>query len=211
MAFATFEDRLKWIVGLTKWQFSIPVNAYLPLVQIIKGFDTTTWVFQASVDGTPTSVKCCFDRGHNSWKIYLGAHSPYKDIFTVSDLDAFAHGFEHNMKDGAVDWPKWSERPLDWSTYFEARQALEYYAGEADWNFDEFAIIFIARTTWEGSDTDIVKIVNGGGYSEYYAEIAYTPQNRTTVRLLGTETLTTRKQSAIQTYISDYMAEEYDD
>lgn len=211
MAFATFEDRLKWIVGMARWQFSIPLDAYLPLVQIIKGFEVTTWVFQINVDDKPTPIKCCFERGYNSWKIYLGDHSPYKDIFTITDLEAFSHGFESKMKDGDVDWSKWSNRPLDWSTYFESRQALKGVAGESGLDFDDFSIIFIARTTWGGADTDIVKIVNGDEYAEHYAEVSYTPQNRVKVKLLGTESLTMHKSSAIQTYISDYIEEEYDD
>lgn len=211
MAFTTFEDRLKWIVGMARWQFNIPLDAYLPLIQIIKGFEVTTWVFQINVDDKPTPVKCCFDRGYNSWKIFLGDHSPYKDIFTITDLETFAREFESKMKDGAVDWPKWADRSLDWSTYFEARQALQGFAGESGWDFDEFSIIFIARTTWNDADTDIVKIVNGDEYAQYYAEVTYTPQNLVKVKLLGTESLTMHKPSAIQTYISDYMAEEYDD
>lgn len=201
--FINVEDRLKWLVGFAKWQFDIPLETYMPLVQIIDGRE---FIFQYA----PNDIIqiCCQDPGDwNSWKILQGKVNPYKSIFSITNLDKFAEDTAEKMFENVVAWDEWTERPLDWNTYFEARKATLDYYGENGFDFDEFQVTLISHVSQYGHTVDVVRIETDDEFRELHVEVTYSSFDQVIGRTLSTVRVDKHPKDFLTNYTAEFMAE----
>lgn len=195
--FMSNESRLRWLVGFMRWQFDIDFDEWLPLVQIERGGLTEKYVFQYKDTVVWMSTNDLIER--NSWMLAMGETTPYEHIFKIGDLDSFVDETAKKMISQVVAWDRWVKRPIDWSTYFESRNALEYFL-QGSCKDSDFKIYIVAHEVMDHGAVDTVKIgvdvSNGVPFDAYDVEVIYEEFARVSVRLLQTVSLTLRHKDA---------------